>query len=177
MKKTVAILFTFIFLFNLAGYYFVFLGMQHQTRKAMKIKIKQSIPDSQLTLIKINKNENDLLNWLKENKEFKYKENIYDVVRKNTDNNGNTYYYCINDKQEEKLFADLDTHIKNHIATNSPQNKGSKDIVKNIIKDYFSTNNSLNFHQFTIHNLQFTIYNPLYTPYQSKVSTPPPELV
>lgn len=138
--------------------------------------IKQNLSDEELTLIKvplkfIEKN-NNILEWEKEN-EFKYKGSLYDVVKK-IQKNDTIYFYCINDKKEEVLFANLEEHIRYETDSNLPQKKGSRELVKMLIKDYFFENSSIafNFHQ---EDFIFNNFNVLYHSIPDEVISPPPK--
>ena len=109
MKRILSILFLFVFLFNLAGYFIVFEVRQYSAKQEMKIFIKNNIPENELTKIIIPNSEltssSSEFRQTEEN-EFVYQGKYYDIVNKKTDGN-NTIFYCINDKNEEKLFEEL----------------------------------------------------------------------
>lgn len=137
MKKLLSILFLFIFLFNLSGYYFVFNVMQKSARKEMKALIKKNIPKTDLEKLVISENEMnspDIFNFKDDNKEFIYNGKLYDIISETKDGS-NTIFYCINDKNEEKLFAGLHEHIRNNYDQNVPSKSRSGLLIKNIIKE------------------------------------------
>jgi hypothetical protein len=78
----------------------------------MKAMLKSSLNKELLTVIVIKSTEEDQLNW-KEDHEFYYKKNLYDIVR-SVKIGSSTVYYCINDEQEETLFSELDEMIAKH---------------------------------------------------------------
>jgi len=173
MKKIVSILLCAIFLFNIAGYYVVFVIMQHTARSEMKNLIKQSIPEVEMEKIIIPTSQiastNSELKFVKKN-EFIYKGKLFDIVKRK--NEGcNTIFYCINDKQEEKLFSGLNEHIKRNIDQNNPSQNNSKFLSKSIIKEAIPEKVQ---QLFNINNTNTTYYRyswliqklviPIYTP-------------
>ncbi|MBN8696880.1 MAG: hypothetical protein J0L87_10130 [Bacteroidetes bacterium] len=132
MKSAISFFLLTIFLFNIAGYVIVFKISQNLIRKEIKREIKMKLNESELQKIVFNKNELSTINWLKIDKEFIYDSELFDIV-KTTETATTITYYCINDKQEKQLFADLDEHINQHIATN-------KTNKKNTFKQYDDSN-------------------------------------
>jgi len=118
--------------------------MQYDARKEMKARIKRNLRDEEMEIVVVPNNKigtkGSEFKYVKKN-EFIYKGNLYDIVRKKTDGN-NTIFYCINDKQEEKLFAGLNDHINRNTDQNLPaceqgtptKNKSTL-LSKNIIKE------------------------------------------
>ncbi|MBN2174065.1 MAG: hypothetical protein JW731_08035, partial [Bacteroidales bacterium] len=72
MQRFISIFFVTVFLFNLAGYYPVFLIKQIQLRNEMQ-EIIPTLPENQLVIIKLQTDQLDDLRWIKSN-EFIYKE-------------------------------------------------------------------------------------------------------
>jgi hypothetical protein len=137
MKKLLSILFLFIFLFNLAGYYIVFTIMQQTARKEMKAFIKKNPPLDKLERLVISDekmNSPEIFKYKDDNKEIIYNGKLYDIVCATKDGS-NTIFYCINDKNEEQLFAGLNDHIKQNFEQNGPLKKRSIQLIKNIIKE------------------------------------------
>lgn len=133
LKKLLAFILICIFLYNQAGYLIAFKLRQQEIRSEMKSRIKRNVPEQELTAIRIEAGNESALDWEKEDKEFEYKGNLFDVVRKESVK-GATIYYCINDAQEEKLFDDLDEHVRRHM-NDTPVNE--KQQLK-AMKDYFA---------------------------------------
>jgi len=80
--------------------------------------------DSELHKIVFNKKDLNKINWAKADKEFFHNNELYDIV-KISETETTITYYCINDKQEEQLFANLDEHINKHIASNKSHKKNT----------------------------------------------------
>ncbi|MGE0636913.1 MAG: hypothetical protein AB7G44_12395 [Bacteroidia bacterium] len=104
----------------------------------MKLKLIRSVPESELTILSFHPQSDEYkkVEW-KEPHEFRYKGRMYDISHQETDAQGVIHFYCINDTQEEELFADLDEHVQDHISNMGKSEKSSKNIVKKIVDDYF----------------------------------------
>ena len=130
MKKPLVIFLLFIFLFNAFGFWIAFKIKQNQiytqVRKQIKQNLKNTVPLDALYLFNVLKGKDlpEKANWIKPEKEFRLNGNMYDVVKREK-KNGQTVLYCINDKQEKALFANLEEHIQNQIAATS-KNKTEK---------------------------------------------------
>lgn len=81
--------------------------MQHQAKHEMKQRIKNSVSREELTALYFTAAEYKNIDWFEEN-EFRLNGDMYDVVRKTTDDNGNSVVYVINDKKEKELFIELE---------------------------------------------------------------------
>lgn len=135
IKKILLILVSLLFLYNIVGFYFVFIQKQLAIKREVKKIILQKIPEDELELIKIPVNSNNKdFKWVEKDKEFRYKGKMYDIVKQKIVD-GFIYFYCINDKKEESLFKYLAEHIKNIIDANAPLSEKNKNITKNIIID------------------------------------------
>jgi hypothetical protein len=102
----------------------------------MMEKVIHELPVNELTVISITKEKELLLNWREENKEFEYAGKLYDLV-KICNRSDSIILYCINDKQEEELFANLDIFVKRNTDNEPLQNKRVNIILEKLIKDYF----------------------------------------
>lgn len=177
MKKVISIFLFSIFLFNMAGYFIAFKSVQYQIKKEIKAEIKKKINPYELTTIVIDKTQINKIDWLEEGEEMYYKGNLYDIVR-HTKNATSITYYCINDEQEEKLFANLEEHIATHIAANKPiKNQASKKLSNNVIKLYFSKEQSFKFNSFMLNQPPFYSINLFYKSALIETDSPPPEFV
>ena len=116
----------------------VFKGVQYSVKKQIKRRIKRSVPENELFLIKVTENDIDNhkngFKFIEEEKEFVYNGKMYDVVyRENI--NDTIYFKCINDVQEEKLFVSLDQQIKQTFESSQPLKQKTLHLLQNIIKD------------------------------------------
>ncbi|MCB0457505.1 MAG: hypothetical protein KDC91_07150 [Flavobacteriaceae bacterium] len=120
MKKSLAILLLFLFLFKLGGYLLLHNFQQAQIRREIKTAIKQGVPDNELTLIEVSGKNSELLTW-KDKHEFWYQGALYDVVKIEETSKGTVKYHCINDTKETLLFANLDDLVKKSMDGKSKQ--------------------------------------------------------
>ena len=89
--------------------YIYFKQRQYVIKKSVKRQIKRGVSEKDLVLLKIplwlENTENEQFERI-HSKEFRYKGEMYDIVR--SENHGReTWYYCIWDKEETALFAQL----------------------------------------------------------------------
>ncbi|MFA4851576.1 MAG: hypothetical protein WC599_03565 [Bacteroidales bacterium] len=144
MRTVFSILLLILFLFNVSGYFVVFKLMRYNARKEMKAYIKQNLRDDEMEIVVVPNSEigasGSGFRFVEEN-EFIYNDKLYDIVKKKTDGN-NTIFYCINDKQEEKLFAGINEHIKRNTDQNLPAGRQgtpakdkSNNLTKSIVKE------------------------------------------
>lgn len=176
MKKALSILFLFIFIYNLFGYYTVFKVLQNHVRDEVKQRIKHSVPDDELVLISVSATDNYSLIWTKPNKEFRYRGEMYDIVRLETKRDL-ILYYCIHDFKESKLFANIDDHIQRHIADNPEQRKEVENILIKLAKVYFFQVISINSPDETQLDVKYETYFLTYNSICLGIVTPPPKLV
>lgn len=175
MKAITSYLLLIVFLFNILGYVVVFKISQIQIKKEVKRELKSKIKRSELHLISVNQNDFDQINWVEEGKEFILNNKMYDIVKRET--SGNTILiYCIDDKQEKALFANLEDHISRHISDNKSSSKREIKINDTPIK-YFQTwtfSTALRFPKNIIHSSQklFSIQE-----FNIGPNTPPPRFL
>jgi len=116
--------------------------MQQTARNEMKALIKKNLPLKDLEKLVITENEMnspDIFKYKDDNNEILYNGKLYDIFSETKDGS-NTVFYCINDKNEEKLFAGLNEHIKNNYDQNGPSKNKSLQLIKNIIKEALPDN-------------------------------------
>jgi hypothetical protein len=142
MKKIFSIFLLLIFLFNLAGYFIVFKIMQCSVQQEMKTYLENNPSSKETETIVIPNSELASSSRLKfiDDDEFTYNGKLYDIVSKKTVN-GSTVFYCMNDKQEEKLYAALKDHVMHNTDQNLPVKDKSNLIIKNIIKEALTDKN------------------------------------
>jgi len=100
-----------------------FLSPSRRSGGEVKQRIKRSVPAQELVLIRVTGESASALEWIK-SFEFRYRGNLYDIVR--TGQAGDTtFYYCINDVQEERLFAGLDGHVRRQMESDGRTSPGT----------------------------------------------------
>jgi hypothetical protein len=85
------------------SFYFPFLLLRTEIRNEMDKKTKEKIDESLLTKISVSlKNGPGSIVWTREREEFKYNDQMYDVVK--TEINKDTVtYFCLTDNNEKEL--------------------------------------------------------------------------
>lgn len=116
-------------LFNLAGISLVFTFQKARLRREMKAQIKGHIPKDQLHKFSdIAAGGNDIL-WTRKGKEFMLNGEMYDIVYSEKEKDS-TYYYCINDSEETRLFAHLDEMVGKKMKEESNSGKQSGKLIR-----------------------------------------------
>jgi hypothetical protein len=124
MKKSLSIVMVFVFFYSIMGSYLNFTIEQYRLKEEIKEKIISSLPEKELTLVKITASDEEKLTWMEDGKEFRYNGSMYDIVKIKR-NSGVTYYYCFCDVNESKLLINLDKLVKNQ-TDNSPSKTTQK---------------------------------------------------
>lgn len=134
MKRFFALLFLFLYVYNLVGYLAVFSFLQYRIHGEVKRMLKASVPASELILFAFHtaklENGEYPLQWLKKN-EFRYRGGMFDIVTSRV-NRDSTYFMCINDIQEERLFKNIGNHVQRHM--NDSNDQKNLDAFKDILK-------------------------------------------
>jgi len=86
------------------GYYFVFKVNQSIIQSEIRTMIHSGFDKELIILIKINNNESNRNFIMLDHDEFSYCGRYFDIVKESIKGNM-TWYYCVNDKQEERLIA------------------------------------------------------------------------
>jgi hypothetical protein len=154
MKRFFTIIILFIFVFNICGYYIPYFIKLTIIRNEIEKIVKESIPDEYIVKITIDtRNPGDNPEWMREGKEFRYKGDMYDVIKSET-HNGRKTYFCINDKEEKNLGSNFNKLLSKKLEnegktkTNSQKelgkyysfpSKGFSPVLKEAdLTDYFS---------------------------------------
>lgn len=177
MKKLAILTLLSIFIFNTVGYYIVFKISQSEAKSEIKSKITQNLSTQELTAITLTKTEIATVVWLEKNKEFYFKNKLYDVVKTTENNPNSTTFYCLSDEKEEALFANLDEHILRQLNKNdNNKNSTSKKLSNHVVKIYFLQSQDIHFHKMDIQN-NFSFLKLNYCSEFPETSSPPPEFI
>jgi hypothetical protein len=177
MKKLLVISIAILFLYNTVGYLIVFKSFQYGIKEEIKSRIKNNLADKDIVLVKFplnpDKEQQKLFNW-KEDNEFTYNGNMYDVVRKSIVND-TIYYYCINDTKEKDLFGNLDIQVDQNMASNALANNLVKLFKLSVDQSYIFNFSKEAIIQSSKATVSIFIL-PCYIQVQSDVEIQPPEL-
>lgn len=104
LNKIVSILLVLVFMFNVMGYYFVFEVNRSILRKNIRGMINSGLNREMIVTVVVDNPETNLNFKKLDQNEFSYFGRLYDIVTKTVKGNV-TWFYCINDKHEERLIA------------------------------------------------------------------------
>jgi hypothetical protein len=134
MRKSLSIIFSFIFLFNIGGYYLCYRLMQFGIREGIEQQIKNGLKTEELSLVVTSINNESGISWIEKNKEFSYQGEMYDIVKTKIQGQSR-YYYCINDHKEKQLIA-------NYLKTHNSRKESEKKIKNSTNDRYFPQDDS-----------------------------------
>ena len=106
MRKYISIAVLFIFLFNIGGNYLWFSAAQYGIQQEIEKEIGDGSKDEDITLIIVAEKGEPGIAWIKPDKEFRFKGEMYDVVKIQI-HDQKKYYYCLNDNKEKELIANF----------------------------------------------------------------------
>ncbi len=140
MREKISYILLVIFVYSIIGYYPIFILMQNSVKEEMKERIKNVIPSEEMIIFNFNETDYMDLVWEDDN-EFRYKGDMYDVIRIVKSENNNIRVYCIDDKKETKLLADFEKQTQN----NSTDGQQKQNIVKLFTSFYLLVKESNSF--------------------------------
>lgn len=93
-------------------------------RHEMKQRIKAGVPEEDLVLLKIAKSEEENSDIFERmhSREFRYYGQMYDVMRLK-EKGDTTYYTCIHDVKESKLFERLDRMVLEQLSEDKDEQR------------------------------------------------------
>lgn len=119
MRRCIAVLIALSLLFNAFGFYIVFKGMLRLHKQEMKALLKSNKNHEFIEIIKIPVGGESLAGLIfVEPHEFTFKNQMFDIVRKEIKND-TTYYYCINDKKETFLKKQIQQQHNRQASSSS----------------------------------------------------------
>lgn len=89
------------------GYYFVFKVNQSVIQAEIRGMIRSGLHNTNYTLVKVDHPESNPQFKMMDHNEFTYCGQLYDIVSESVKGNI-TWFYCYNDKQEERLIAGIE---------------------------------------------------------------------
>lgn len=126
-------------MYNSIGSFIALKIIQYNIKREIKREIKKGVPAEDYVLVKLTDydidNEKNGFRYFDDDKEFRYNNSMYDIIKKKIVNDTN-YFYCINDKKEEILFKNIDLLVKSNLDTNIPAKKHNEVISWLIIKGF-----------------------------------------
>jgi hypothetical protein len=115
MRHISALLLTLVLIWQSLGYFSYFEISKMKISNEVKTYIKNGVPKDQLIPFTFTVQEYQNIQWIKPLKEFKYKQHLYDVVDKKSEN-GQIILSCLSDVKETNLFQNLDQIVSKKLA-------------------------------------------------------------
>ena len=124
MKRICCSILLFLALSSQLGTYLVYVVQQEINKENIAQQMARQLPEANLVKIK-NSQE---IKWEEKGREFYLQGTFYDVV-KTEKINGVTWYFCINDQMQTKLYNQYAKSIHSE-TTNLPNQKETKQHLK-----------------------------------------------
>lgn len=107
MARLSSISLLFLFLFNLLGGISLLLIQRNKRHEAVEAMIASEAFGHRLTHLHITAELQNEINWVEPEREFRYKGEMYDVVKMTPQEDGSIIYQCIEDKEETHLYSQM----------------------------------------------------------------------
>lgn len=160
----------FLALSSQLGTYVVYVVQQEINKENIAQQMARKLPEENLVKIKNGKE----IKWEETGKEFYLEGVFYDVVTtKNI--NGETWYFCINDKMESQLYNKYTTSFNANTAT-LPSNKQGKQCIKFSLSYFIIENNTVPAFLQLLNNNHFNVIVQDLNTMALKVTAPPPRM-
>ena len=124
MRQRLSIALTLVFAFNVIGGLSMLCMHKYRMHERIEQIIRGKNYSGLLTHLKFSPAESDALNWYKDGHEFRYKDEMYDVVRTETTADSEIIYHCIKDEKESDLYKDIERDL-----TSSEEQNGSNNFA------------------------------------------------
>ena len=170
MKKLFITFIVITFLFNVFGYYLPFYLIRSAHRSEIEIEIRDNLNKENLVEVTYSLSNHAIQpNWIIEGKEFRYNDEMYDVVSIIMHKDSITYL-CVCDSQEQNLISNFNDLVNKNLENN----KKSKLETSKKLSKYNILNNVLNTHQNNL--MEWSDSIPFfYKSLNKKIDYPPPE--
>jgi hypothetical protein len=167
LKKALAASLLTILFTSQVGYYFIYTIHQYIIKEKIEKELLANIPESSLEVFVAEELGNKIV-WEEDDKEFSIDGVLYDVVRIEKDN-GKTFLYCINDKQEKELLDGLAKAVNaNH------GNKQEKNNIKSLLLDLVCMNDEQESRSFSVPSA-YSYFNVTLVSSFEEINSPPPK--
>lgn len=179
LKRIFTFVLLFLFLFNVVGYYGVYLGLRMQVNKELKQRLDANAYDeSETHTLKIPLTlpyQTDWRAFERMDGDFEMNGEFYNLVKRKVERDTLIIVY-IKDHKESSLFESLTEFV--HASTDTPMSKKAGKLIENFTKDYLFTSSEIE------HESNGWSMGNLYRPtgfvtisFSSGVSSPPPETI
>lgn len=175
VRRLISIFIVVLLMFNISGYYFAFQMVYTGYKKQFRKQISSHSNNENTEVLVISDSEirqhNSPFKWTEED-EFRYHGKMYDIVKceKQGDNN---IFYCVNDKNEEKLLARFEDYMKHHTDSELPFQQKSNHLLNQIIKQAVCECKSIQNMPVEIHEILSVYFFSVQTTILNKIFIPP----
>lgn len=169
-------MFLAVFLFNVIGYYAVYLGLRTHVNYVLQQRLDDEFyEEDELLTLRIPVTlpyQSDWHSFQRVEGDFEHNGKFYNLVKQKVERDTLTVVY-IKDHQETSLFESLSEIV--HATTDTPMSKKAGKLIENFTKDYLSTASELG-RESTGWCLETIFQSPdlILLSLVSGVSTPPP---
>lgn len=174
MKRLTAILLLIVFTYSFLGAGFVYNIWLYSIKKEVKQKLeKELVEESAIIKVPAKWEENppDQFQWYEEH-EFRYRGQMYDIIRKER-HGDQIWYYCHWDKAETELLNNLSEYVASHLQQN-PDKQQKKAFLKTFLDKSFLAGSI----EWDINHLSkkfaYLPYQKSYTNIHPEIDPPPP---
>lgn len=175
VKKIISILLALLFLYNTVGFLAVhtFLSNHYKERGMREAEEFSEADEIQILVFDKSDIRNSKIDfrWIQSH-EFKYNGNLYDIVKKEEQEN-KLILYCISDVDETNLEEDFEREVDNS-TTNKKQNSGDNNPFKTLNSEA-AGETTLNLSEVKEISYGFN-YIKNYLPICTEIPSPPPKL-
>lgn len=140
MKRLLSILFLFVFLFNVGGYYLMNWGLRYHANKELRQQLDDGVlSENQMITLKlpITLPYQSDRSFERVDGEFEYEGEFYKLVKQQLKRD-TLYLVCIKDQREKQLVSEMNNFTK--LANDLPVSSKTLTLFGNIFKDYTSIN-------------------------------------
>jgi hypothetical protein len=180
LKKLISIFFLLLFLFNVGGYYMVYLGFRHQARKNLLHRLDtETYTSNEITLLTIPLTLPYPVQegvYERVNGEFEYKGAYYKLIKQKLEHD-TLFIACYKDTQQKKIEAAMADYTK--LANDVPtQSKQALNFLAKFFKDFNASSRytlspiAFQLEEIIFSDQEFTIIDESYP-----IESPPPEHV
>jgi hypothetical protein len=135
LKKLISIALLFVFLFNIGGYYVVYVGCLYKVRTEMAQRLDKGSYSAEETItIKIPFNlpyQADGKAFERRGGEFQHDGEFYKLVKQKIEND-TLYVVCIKDNKEKKIFNFMADMVK--MSSDLPASSSTMKLLNSLIK-------------------------------------------
>jgi hypothetical protein len=166
----------FLFVCLLAPSAGTYIWLQYEkkmTKKEVKRMMISGIDKKELVFFKFSKEDTKKLDW-KHSKEFKYNEQMYDVVESEIKGDS-IAYWCWWDNEETKLNAQLKSLVEKDFGNNTQNKEKQKKLLDFFKTLYYVQHSELDKNKSSLNKSEFS-YIRNYISYAYFPPVPPPEI-